>query len=92
MSKTGTYKYDPKTKTVVKISDRIPKCLPTEATVLRGPYFDPHLGCEIRSRRQKAEVMKRQEVAEVGSGRASDFVRHRSPKFHWPEAWNFIDG
>lgn len=83
MSKTGTYRFNPETDRVEKVSDRIPAVsfdsvsLPREGRD-EGGYFSENLGCFIRSRRHKRDVLKRKgltETADRGSHR--EFVRQQ---------------
>lgn len=69
MSLTGTYKYNPETGKVEKVSDRIPNIAwMAQASVPEGGYTCYNLGdkpVEIYSRRQKYDLMQRHEVREV---------------------------
>lgn len=78
MSNTGIYKVDPKTGKVVKISNRIPHVSFDDVSLPPGKdsYYSPNLGCEIRSRRHKRDVLRRQGLIEVpDSGAAASLVR-----------------
>ncbi len=83
MSKTGTYRVSSETGEVEKISDRIPAVsfdsvsLPREGRD-EGGYYSENLGCFIRSRRHKRDVLKRKGLAEVAdSGSHQEHVRQK---------------
>lgn len=74
MAKTGTYKWDPKLKQVVKVSDDIPRLrkpvwFPTKGHKLRTHegYFDEHLNeTFIRNKEHKRRVMDELYAEEAG--------------------------
>lgn len=67
MSKSGIYKYDPVSKKVVKVSDRVPYVSFDDVSLPPGKnsYYSENLGCFINSRRHKRDVLKRQGLMEV---------------------------
>jgi len=81
MSKTGTYRFNPETNRVEKISDRIPAVSFDSVSLPRGEhsqggYYSENLGCFIRSRRHKRDVLKRKGLAEAADrGSHREFVR-----------------
>ena len=84
MSKTGTYKIV--NGDMVKVSDRIPWVSFDHVSLPKGQgYFSRSLGREIRSRRQKRDILARRGLAEVGDGRSSDFVRQPRETVFGPE-------
>lgn len=75
-SATGTYRFDPQTGQVVKVSASTSRGgIPD--VYFKEPYFDPHLahpensqtGTFIRSKAHKAQVMKELGISEKGDRR-----------------------
>lgn len=66
-SRTGTYKYDERTKKVVKVSDAIPHVSFDDVSLPPGrdSYYSENLGCFIRSRRHKRDVLRSRGLVEV---------------------------
>jgi hypothetical protein len=76
MNRTGTYKWDPETQEMVKISDVIPTLRIWDATVPSGGYWDTQMAGTpifIDSRQQKRKLMKKYNVREkndfIGGGK-----------------------
>lgn len=80
-SKTGTYRLNPQTQKMEKISDRIPAVSFDSVSLpagehREGGYYSENLDCFIRSRRHKRDVLKRMGLAEVAdSGSHQEFVK-----------------
>ena len=83
MSKTGTYRVNPKTGELEKISDRIPAVSFDSVSLgsgehREGGYYSENLGCFIRSRRHKRDVLKSKGLVEVADrGAHREFVRQK---------------
>jgi hypothetical protein len=70
VSATGTYKYDPRTQRVVKVSDAIPNVAWRESCVVpSGGYFSENLGVYFPNRRAKRAYLRDHGLTEVGTPR-----------------------
>jgi hypothetical protein len=69
MSKSGVYKYDPATGEVIRVSDRIPslkKPVHWDNGWDHSGYHSEALGCHIRSKDHKRQILEERGLAEAG--------------------------
>ncbi len=89
MSKTGTYIYDPETKQLVKVSDKIPNVV-ADCHVPEGGYDDDNLGSwnekkqvfetyHVTSKKDKQRRMKELGLVEKGG---KDVKPHGKVQYH----------
>ncbi len=78
-SKTGTYAF--RDGKLVKVSNRIPSCTFDDVTCPNEGYQSEQLGCFVRSRRHKRDILKEKCLAEAGDGSAAHTKTPKRPTF-----------